>query len=110
MLVYVSHPYGGSEENKAKVEETVRKLSSKFPLDTYVSPIHTFGFMYKDVSYKHGMKMCLDLLDACDYMIVFGSHKSSKGCRIEIRHAKKHRIPTYYYYTYQSLLEIYEEE
>jgi hypothetical protein len=106
MLIYVSHPYGGLEENKEKVEGIVRSLAKRFPLETYVSPIHTFGFLYEDVSYKQGIKMCLNLLDACDYVIVFGEYKKSKGCRIEIMHARKHDIPTYYSKDYTVLTDI----
>ena len=106
MSIYISHPYGGDAENKAKVEGIVKSLAKRFPLETHVSPIHAFGFMYEDVPYKQGIKMCIDLLDVCDYMIVFGNYKKSKGCRIEIRHAKKHGIPTYYFHDYTFLNDI----
>ncbi len=106
MLIYISHPYGGLKENKRKVEEIVQNLAKRFPLETHISPIHAFGFLYEEVSYKQGMKMCLNLLDVCDYMIVFGEYKKSKGCRIEIRHARKHGIPTYYFEDYTFLAEI----
>ena len=87
-LIYVSHPYGGKEENKLAVEKIVLELSKQNPNNTYISPIHCFGFMYHDVSYEHGMNMCLALLDMCDEMIVCGDWANSKGCMMEINHAE----------------------
>jgi len=93
MIVYVSHPYGGNQENKLKIEHIIRTLSIEKPFDTFVSPVHCFGFMYNDVAYNVGIRYCLDLLDRCDMMLVFGDYMNSKGCRLEIEHAKEQGIP-----------------
>jgi len=93
MLVYISHPYGGQENNMRKVENIVRTLVLEHPENTYVSPIHCFGFMYHDVSYERGLDMCLNLLEKCDKMLVFGDWKSSRGCTAEVLFAEMHMIP-----------------
>jgi hypothetical protein len=93
MIIYVSHPYGGIEENKQKVEAIVRSLAKENPQHIYISPIHCFGFMYTDTDYETGLDMCLKLLDKCDKMLVFGDWKSSRGCNAEILYADVNFIP-----------------
>jgi cell division FtsZ-interacting protein ZapD len=86
-MIYISHPYGGKEENKLKVEEVIKKLVVENPSETYISPIHCFGFMYELVDYQSGLEMCLRLLESCDKMLVFGDWQNSRGCNAEILHA-----------------------
>jgi hypothetical protein len=93
MLIYISHPYGGQEENKQEVEKIIRRLTLLYPEHTYVSPIHCFGFMYDLVQYETGLDMCLELLSKCDKMLVFSDWKSSRGCTAEVLFAEMHMIP-----------------
>jgi hypothetical protein len=93
MRIYISHPYGGKEENKIKVENIIRQLTEICPQDTFISPIHTFGFMYNDVNYETGLWWCLDLLEGCHKMYVFGDWKQSRGCTAEVLYAETHMIP-----------------
>lgn len=93
MLIYISHPYGGKKNNKNSIEKIVNELSIKNPENTYVSPIHCFGFMYDSVSYEHGLEMCLSLLSKCDKMLVFGDWKNSRGCTAEVLFAETYMIP-----------------
>lgn len=92
-MIYVSHPYGGKEENMRKVEGIVKSLSNLNINTTFVSPIHTFGFMYNDVSYERGIGMCINLLSHCNEMYVFGDYENSIGCCAEIEFCKSRRIP-----------------
>lgn len=93
MRIYISHPYGGKEENKIKVENIIRQLTEICPQDTFISPIHTFGFMYNDVNYETGLGWCLDLLEGCHKMYVFGDWKQSRGCTAEVLYCEMHMIP-----------------
>lgn len=93
MLIYISHPYGGLKNNRINVENIVIELSKKHPENTYISPIHCFGFMYDTVSYEHGLDMCLNLLEQCSQMLVFGDWKNSRGCTAEVLHAENKMIP-----------------
>lgn len=93
MLVYISHPFSGLEENKLKIENIIRTLTLSYPDNTYVSPVHCFGFLYNDVSYENGLEFCLNLLEKCDKMMVFGDWRSSRGCTAEILFAEMHMIP-----------------
>lgn len=90
-MIYISHAYGGKEENKAEIEAIIRKLVKADPTRTYVSPVHAFGFLYTDVPYNAGMKYCTDLLGKCEEMWVFGEH--STGVMAEIAFCEENNIP-----------------
>ena len=91
MLIYCSHKFGGKLENAKAVELKIKRLQLADPKNTYISPIHTFGFMYDTVSYEDGIDMCLDLLSKCDAMVVLS--EKSKGVEIEIEYCIVARIP-----------------
>ena len=91
MLIYCSHKFGGKLENAKDAELKIKKLQLADPGNTYISPIHAFGFMYDTVSYEDGIGMCLDLLSKCDMMIVLS--KMSKGVRAEIKYCIDNAIP-----------------
>lgn len=93
MLIYISHPYGGREDNKEEIEQIMHQLVKSNPQHTYVSPVHTFGYMYNTVSYQQGLEMCLDLLEVCDMMFVFGDYECSQGCNAEIQYCEIHDKP-----------------
>ena len=89
-IIYVAAPYGGDEANKEKVECLIRELVQIYPDYCFVSPIHTFGFLYREMDYDEGIAHCLTLLDLCTEIWIFGD---SKGTRIEREYAKKYKIP-----------------
>ena len=82
--IYISHPFGGKEENKYKIEAIIRELVRDNPNNVYISPVHTFGYLYNDVSCEQGTAWCLGLLSICDIMWVFGDWEQSRGCNVEI--------------------------
>lgn len=93
MRIYISHPYGAKEENKQKIENTIRELAKANPENTYISPVHCFGYLYNDVDYEVGLTWCLDLLNVCNMMYVFGDWKQSRGCTAEVLYAEMRMIP-----------------
>ena len=96
-LCYISHPYGGLEENIKDIEKIVYELYKNDDVyDNYIiiSPVHTFGFMYEmydnsEAQYLKGLSFCTDLLEHCDIMLVFGDYTTSRGCKAEIELCKK---------------------
>ena len=91
MLIYVAHPYNGKEENRKCVEEKIKKLVKKYPRHTFISPIHSFGFMYNWVDdYEQGMEMCIDLLGKCDGLILCEGWEDSQGCITEKNWVEKY--------------------
>ena len=92
-VIYICHEYGNDYKNADRVADLVSALSVVYPDICFVSPIHAFGFMYADLSYDHGMKLCLALLDMCDEMWVFGDGSNSKGCLVEKEYCRRYDIP-----------------
>lgn len=93
MNIYISHPFGNKEENKLKVEHIIENLVNEHPEHTYISPIHTFCFLYDKVNYETGINMCLELLKLCDMMYVYGDWQNSRGCKEEIKFCEENGIP-----------------
>jgi hypothetical protein len=85
---YVSHAYGGKEENYNKAKEITRKLQVERPQDCFVCPLMAFSHLeYGEFGYDYEIELCLDLLSICDGLIV-ASEEISKGVQIEIDFAK----------------------
>ena len=91
MLIYCSNKFGGKLENAKAAELKIKKLQLTDPSNTYISPIHAFGFMYHDVPYETGLEMCLDLLRKCDKMVVLS--EGSRGVNAEIKFCAENEIP-----------------
>ena len=91
MLIYCSHKFGGSLENAKAAELKIKKLQLENPSNTYISPIHTFGFMYNDMEYNMGLRLCLDLLAKCDAMVILS--EESRGVKAEIKFCAENEIP-----------------
>lgn len=100
-IVYISHPYGGKQDNITEVENIIRRLIEKYPDYLFISPIHSFGFLYDNVGYNEGLNMTLFLLETCaDEMWVFGeTWKDSDGVMTEIAYCKQRNIPYKIYAT-----------
>lgn len=91
-MIYVCHPYGGNCINKLLVEKIIKRLVASTP-DTYISPIHAFGFMYDSVPYDTGMAFCIELLSRCDSAIFCPGWERSEGCRREMEWCKENGKP-----------------
>ena len=102
--IYVSHAFGGKQENIDEITSIIREARKHFPNALFVSPVHCFGFLYDDTEYIEGMNMTLWLLHHCDVMISFG--EISRGVQIEIDFCQKHKKPYLHVNTLDELLEI----
>jgi len=91
MLIYCSHKFGGNLENAKAAELKIKRLQLADPSNTYISPIHAFGFMYNVLNYEDGLRLCLDLLAKCDKMVVLS--EKSKGVSREISYCMDNNIP-----------------
>ncbi|MDU6996013.1 MAG: DUF4406 domain-containing protein [Terrisporobacter othiniensis] len=103
-LIYVGGKYGGVEENKKLIEKAIShlktmdkdKLNSVFLFDmtekVYISPMHSFGFMYEDTEYLEGLDYCLTLLSKCDECVLLSNWEESTGAKIEYGFCKGHDI------------------
>lgn len=92
-VVYVTHPFGGDNQNKEKVSEIMRTLTEESHTHLFVSGITTFGYCYFDTDYQRGLDMCLWLLHQCDECWIYGDYENSKGCVAEIKYCEETGIP-----------------
>lgn len=51
-VVYICHEFGGKQENALKIEHLIKELSLIYPDICFISPVHTFGFLYDTVDYE----------------------------------------------------------
>ena len=87
-LIYIAHPFGGDVNVKA-CEDLVRKLTTNCNNSyVFISPVLNFGHMYVDVDYIDGVNVCLDLLNACDGLLLANAWQTSRGCMAEYAFAR----------------------
>lgn len=91
--VYVSHPYLGNPENKAKVEGIIIGLMQTHKDTLFVSPMRGLGFLYKVLPYEKGMELCYELLSMCDELWLCPGWEESRGCRLEKEFAETKGMP-----------------
>ena len=70
---YVSHAYGGKEENYNRAKQITHDLQVQRPQDCYLCPIMAFSHLhYLELGLDAQMEIRLDLLYLCDGIIVVG--------------------------------------
>ena len=98
-IIYLSHPYGGKQENLSKINECQKLLTIMHPENLYLNPIAMFGSLYDCTTYGQGLNMTLLLLEElADEMLVCSNTlskdwQSSKGCRTEVLYCDNRHIP-----------------
>ena len=87
MLLYLAHKYQGDQANMERVKKIARDLQMENPDHCVVCPLLNFSCLgYGEIGYDQEMEICLDLLSACDALIV--ASDVSKGVQKEIDFAK----------------------
>ena len=94
-VLYVSHPYGGKQENEAKADAIVRALQISHPDVCFVSPVHAIRAPYSRTDYVQGLEYCLALLALCNGIVMCGNWQESRGCVAEYFAAKMKYLPVY---------------
>ena len=86
-IYYVSHAYGGDEENYNKAKKITHDLQIARPQDCFLCPLMALSHLeYGEMGYDMQMEICFDLLSVCDGLIV--TSEISEGVRREIEFAK----------------------
>lgn len=93
-IIYISHKFGGKRKNAKRAEKIIKGLMKEYPDYLFISPIHCFGYAYKDFSYEDGMRMCIALLNMCTEMWVCS--EPSRGVQIETDYCRKYKKPISY--------------
>lgn len=79
----MSHAFGGSIKNLNKAKKITHDLQVNDLDNTYVCPLLALSHLkYNEIGYDEEMELCLDILSACDKLIV--ASKISKGVEKEI--------------------------
>lgn len=87
MIYYIGHCFGGEKSNIEKAKKITHDLQVKDLANCYICPLLTFSHLeYGEIGYEDEMELCLDLLMACDRLIV--ASEISKGVQTEIDFAK----------------------
>jgi len=90
--VYVCHPFADApERNIASVRVISRQLMSAGLLP--IAPhLYLPQFVNEATERERALQLCLELLDGCDELRVFGD-RVSPGMQRELDHARRHGIP-----------------
>lgn len=92
--IYISHSYSGLKENKRDIEYKVKRLVKEYPNYVFITPVHTFGYLYDSYPYDAGIDLCIELLKTCKEMwVIDKDFVNSKGCMIEREYCLNHNIP-----------------
>ena len=87
MLLYLAHKYQGDKANMERVKKIAHDLQMENPDHCIVCPLLNFSCLdYGEIGYDKEMEICLDLLSACDVLIV--ASDISDGVQKEIDFAK----------------------
>lgn len=92
-IVYISHEFQNNPENIIEIETIIKKLQKEYPTYLFISPVHTFGYLYDEVSYEQGLNMTLFLLDTCCDEMWYVPSDTSEGVAAEIAYCVKFGIP-----------------
>ena len=87
MLVYVAHRYGCDPANIERAKKITHDLQVSDLDNCYICPLLTFSHLkYGEIGYEQEMEICLDLLSACDVLII--ASDISDGVQKEIDFAR----------------------
>ena len=92
-IVYISHAFQGNPDNVSEIEDIISTLQEQYPNYLFISPVHTFGFLYDKVDYDKGLEMTLFLLDTCCDEMWYTPDENSRGVATEIAYCKEYNIP-----------------
>ena len=83
MIIYVSHAFGGNQENLERAKKITHDLQVADLENTYICPLLALSHLqYCEVGFDAEMDLCLDILSTCDKLIV--ASYISKGVEREI--------------------------
>lgn len=92
--IYISHSYSGLERNKRDIEDKVKRLVKEYPNYVFISPVHTFGYLYDSYAYDISIDLCIELLKTCNEVwIIDDNFVNSKGVMVEREYCLNHNVP-----------------
>lgn len=84
-IYYVAHRFGGDINNLERAKKITHDLQVNDLENTYICPLLVFSHLeYGEIGYDAEIEACLDILSACDKLIVASDFLTSKGVQKEI--------------------------
>ncbi len=97
MKVYLSHPFGGKEENRTDAARIANGLKSVWKYDgveaEVVNPLEVLKEHTGKLSEDRILKLAVGLMQGCDGVIFAPGWRRSRGCRYEHMAARRHGLP-----------------
>ena len=94
--IYLSHPFGGLEENREKAAAVAKLFREIWAAEgkTYelVNPIEYLAPLSEGFQEWEILKLAVNLLKSCDAVLFAPGWKKSRGCRLEHFAAKGKEI------------------
>lgn len=92
-IAYVSHEFGGDEENVKKTRQICRELAEQLPEVLFIPALSVTCRRYSKRHYAQDLGLLLDLESRCDVVLMTGDWDNSTGCLAEYEFAKRTGIP-----------------
>ncbi len=85
---FISHPFRDNPvANRRKIADICRKIAETQPDVMPVSPVHAFSYLDDAIHRQLAIGYCLELLELCDEVWMYGDWQKSEGCVKEFVHA-----------------------
>ncbi len=96
MRIYLSHPYGGKEENREKAAAIAKFYRELWAAEgkpyELINPLEYLEPFSEGVPEWQMLKLAVKLLKSCDAVLFADGWKHSRGCRLEHFAAKGKQI------------------
>lgn len=92
-LVYVSHKYGGSDDNVENARQLCRELADELPEVLFIPALSVTCRRYSKRHYADDLGLLLELESRCDVVYMAEDWDRSTGCLAEYEFAKRNGIP-----------------
>ena len=96
MRVYLSHPYGGKEENRERAAAIAKFYRDVWQAEgrdyEIINPLEYLEPLSEGVPEWQMLKLAVNLLKSCDAVLFADGWKHSRGCRLEHFAAKGKQI------------------
>lgn len=95
--IYLSHPYGGKEENREKAAAIAKMYREIWAAEgktdwILINPLEYLEPLSEGVPEWQMLKLAVNLLKSCDAVLFAPGWKHSRGCRLEHFAAKGKEI------------------
>lgn len=96
MRIYLSHPFGGKEENRERAAAIAKFYRDVWAAEgkdyELINPLEYLEPLSEGVPERQMLKLAVNLLNSCDAVLFADGWRKSRGCRLEHFAAKGKQI------------------